>query len=97
MARRLLLCGTSLAVGSVSAPGSAANNFENFELAMGFFIALCLFLCGLFYIIPGVIAAHRGHQNQRAIWLLTIFLGWTGIAWIVALVWALNPPGKVSP
>lgn len=50
-------------------------------------IALLAFLVAL-YFVPGLVANHRGHHNQGAIWILNLFLGWTFIGWVVALVWA---------
>ncbi len=50
---------------------------------------LLLFLLGL-YFLPGIIAGVRKHPNAVGIWLLTLFLGWTFIGWVVALVWAFS-------
>ena len=38
--------------------------------------------------LPWAIAATRGRSNQAAIGLINVFLGWTFIGWIVALVMA---------
>jgi hypothetical protein len=40
------------------------------------------------YFLPAIVAHRRGHHNASAITVLTLFLGWTAIGWIVALVWA---------
>lgn len=45
--------------------------------------------CTLFYILPGAIATTRKHPNSMAIWLVNIFLGWSIIGWVVALVWSV--------
>lgn len=51
--------------------------------------ALLLFgLMFFVYFFPGFIATGRGHQNQLAIWVLTLLLGWTLLGWVWALVWA---------
>ena len=42
------------------------------------------------YFLPSIIAFLRKHHNSAAILLLNIFLGWTIIAWIACLVWALT-------
>lgn len=47
--------------------------------------------------LPSIIAFARGHHNRFAILALNVFLGWTLIGWVLALVWALtavrrNPP-----
>ncbi len=43
---------------------------------------------GLIYFIPSFIANSNKKQNLSAILVLNIFLGWTVIGWIIALVWA---------
>ena len=40
------------------------------------------------YFLPSIIALMRGKRNTLAIFLLNLFLGWSVIGWIVALVWA---------
>jgi uncharacterized protein YecT (DUF1311 family) len=44
----------------------------------------------LIYFLPAIIAMSRGHKNALAIVLLNILVGWTGIGWIVILVWSLS-------
>lgn len=41
-----------------------------------------------FYFMPGLIAYFRDHNNAVAIMLLNLFLGWTLIGWVAALVWS---------
>ena len=38
------------------------------------------------YFIPAYVG--RKNRNANAIFLLNLFLGWTLIGWVVALVWA---------
>ncbi len=46
-----------------------------------------------FYFLPAIIALVRGVQNATAIVLVNLFLGWTVIGWIAALIWAIaNKP-----
>ena len=45
---------------------------------------------GLLHFIPTVIAFMRGHQSKWAILVLNVLLGWSGIGWIIALVWSLT-------
>ena len=89
--------GAGLAV-SLAAAGPAQAAGENYDVALGFFLALCFFLAFLIYIIPALVAWHRRHPRSREIWALTLLLGWTGIAWLAALVWALRtePPDKTA-
>lgn len=44
------------------------------------------------YFLPYLIARKKEHRQTRAIYILTIFTGWTIIAWIIALVWAHTIP-----
>jgi hypothetical protein len=81
----------SLVAGAAPVPVLAAG--ENYDTALGFALALGFFLSFLFYIIPGLVAWDRRHPDGRSIWALTLLLGWTGIAWLVALIWALRTTG----
>jgi hypothetical protein len=40
--------------------------------------------------MPEIIAAARGHQSWPAIAVLNFLLGWTGVCWIVAVIWSLT-------
>jgi T4 superinfection immunity protein len=40
------------------------------------------------YFLPSIIALLRNKRDTLAIFLLNLFLGWSVIGWIVALVWA---------
>lgn len=52
-------------------------------------IIILLLLISLFiYFSPTIVAASRQKQNVMAIGILNLFLGWTFIGWVVALVWA---------
>ena len=42
----------------------------------------------LMYFVPAVVASSRKHKNATAITVLNLFLGWTLLVWIIALVWA---------
>jgi len=42
----------------------------------------------LMYFLPSIIALARNKRDIGGILLLNLFLGWTMIGWIVALVWA---------
>jgi len=43
---------------------------------------------GAIYFFPWIVAGIRHHRNEGAIAVLNIFLGWTGVGWVAALVWA---------
>ena len=55
---------------------------------------VALFLFGGFgfllalYFLPSIIAMARSKRDALAIFLLNLFLGFTGVGWIVALIWA---------
>jgi len=40
------------------------------------------------YFLPATIASSRKHRQVAAIFILNLFLGWTVLGWIVALVWS---------
>jgi hypothetical protein len=53
------------------------------------------------YFIPAIVAGIRHHRNEMAIFMLNLFLGWTLVGWVAALVWActadtLQPPPSSS-
>lgn len=47
-----------------------------------------VFAIGL-YFLPAIVAAVRHTHNSTAILLLNIFLGWTGIGWLIVFIMAL--------
>jgi hypothetical protein len=50
------------------------------------------------YFIPAIVALERLHHNRGAIFVLNLFLGWTLLGWVVALVWAcMNPATAAAP
>ena len=42
------------------------------------------------FFLPALIALLRGHDNTFAIFLTNLLLGWTGIGWVVALIWSFT-------
>lgn len=50
---------------------------------------LFILLIGL-YFVPWLISLSRKHNNSGAIAILNIFLGWTVIGWLVALIWSMT-------
>lgn len=47
------------------------------------------------YFLPAIVAAAGGHRQQTAITVLNLFLGWTLLGWVIALVWAcMKPPAS---
>jgi hypothetical protein len=50
-------------------------------------LALMIFVV-LLYFLPAIIAYRQKKLNKEAILALNVFLGWTVLGWVVALVWA---------
>lgn len=49
------------------------------------------------YFVPATTAMARSHHNTAAIVMLNLFLGWTFIGWVVALVWACTATQGTQP
>jgi Na+/H+-dicarboxylate symporter len=50
------------------------------------------------YFIPYGLAKSRKHSSTTGIGLLNLFLGWSVIGWLVALIWAASgQPGETGP
>ena len=79
LAGAVVVCGVGLAL----ALGFAAALAPLGVVVTGLALALALF------VLPTVVAFSRRAENTLAIFLLNVFLGWTVVAWIVLLVWAL--------
>lgn len=42
------------------------------------------------YFLPGLVAYFRDHHNTASIMLLNLFLGWTLLGWVGALIWSAS-------
>ena len=49
----------------------------------------------LLYFLPALLARHK--SDFTSIFLLNLFLGWTFIGWVIALVWALSAEPQPRP
>lgn len=47
------------------------------------------------YFLPSIIALARSKRDLLAIFLLNLFLGWSIIGWVVALIWAAKHDAPV--
>lgn len=56
-------------------------------------VLIFILLVTVTFFLPVVVAVITKHHNMLAIFLLNLFLGWTVIGWIAALVWAATKPG----
>jgi len=54
----------------------------------GIAVVLVLLIVLLVYFLPTMVAQGRGHRQATPIFLVNIFLGWTFLGWVAALVWA---------
>ncbi|WP_251373165.1 superinfection immunity protein [Polynucleobacter ibericus] len=62
------------------------NTFAHMRLLF----AILITLLSLFYLLPFAIAFNKKRANSGAIFALNLFLGWSLIGWVVALVWAIK-------
>lgn len=42
----------------------------------------------LLYFLPSFVATNKHKKQSLAIFFLNLFAGWTGIGWLIALIWA---------
>lgn len=63
--------------------GKIYLNMEKFSITV-----IIVFL--LIYFFPSIIAFSRSKSNTTAIFMLNLFLGWSFIGWVVALIWAVS-------
>jgi hypothetical protein len=52
-------------------------------------ILIIILAIGL-YFLPGIVAHMRRHHNENSIVLLNLFLGWTVLGWLAALIWSAS-------
>ena len=55
-----------------------------------YFFAIILFIIAVgLYLLPSIIAIRAKRKNAAAIVVLNVFLGWTFLGWVGALIWSL--------
>jgi len=82
-----MLCVLLVAIILVKYPGESAATTIDVIAA----IATVALVFGAFtfgYLFPYFVARVRHHHNAEAIGILNLFLGWTFLGWVLALVWA---------
>jgi len=47
-----------------------------------FLVLVCL------YFVPTLYAWHKDNPDWESILLLNLFLGWTFVGWVIAVIWA---------
>lgn len=65
---------------------------DDIQILIWFVLFLICFL--IIYFVPYMVAKIRKRANTTAILVLNIFLGWTYLGWVLALVWAVSEEGK---
>ena len=73
---------------TVSVAGGATAGIMHIVFGVVIFVATLGYLFG--YFIPTAIAIYRKVKSQNGIFLVNLFLGWTFLGWIVALIWAFT-------
>lgn len=66
---------------------------ENANMALGIWMVICILILIAsipLYFLPSIVAGKKKHKNQTGIFVLNLFLGWTLIGWVGALVWAVT-------
>lgn len=65
---------------------------------MSIIISIIIFiaLIGL-YVLPTVLAFHRGHNNRTSLMIINLLLGWSGLFWVLSLAWVFYNPPAAAP
>ena len=64
------------------------NAFCYLEYIMESIIIFLILFAMVVYFLPIIVAFIRKNNNCLAIFILNLFLGWTFVGWVIALVWA---------
>ena len=62
----------------------------DFSHQMRLLFAVLIAILSLLYFLPFAIAFNKKRANSGAIFAINLFLGWSLIGWVVALVWAMK-------
>jgi hypothetical protein len=66
------------------------SNMDGSVMLLGGFL---LVICVSIYFLPAVIALWRGHRSFGPILFVNLLSGWTGLGWLVCIVWAFRGEG----
>lgn len=78
------------------APSASAQSYSSGDAAAGGIALLIMFfIWTALYFLPTIVALMRKH-NVASILLLNLFLGWTVIGWIIALVMAFGQQAQAT-
>lgn len=56
-----------------------------------------LILAVSLYFVPAMVAIGRRHVNALPVFLTNLYMGWTVLGWIAALIWALSNAVSAAP
>ena len=56
-----------------------------------------LFAFWALYFLPFAVSAGHAHEHAVPILLFNAVAGWTGVGWVLALIWALHPSRHGEP
>lgn len=48
------------------------------------------------YFLPSIIALAKSKRDLLSIFLLNLFLGWSVIGWVIALVWSVKSDAPIT-
>lgn len=86
---RILWCGAGLGAADLPLIALVLGYAREVAMVLSAIFFLPFFGLGtVMYFLPSIIALARSKRDLLAIFLLNLFLGWSVIGWIVALVWA---------
>lgn len=92
MKKLLALAAVALLTATPALAGVITDTLPPSDSPLGALIFLWLLLIPLgFYLLPAIIGFGRQHQHRVPILLVNLFLGWTLIGWVAALVWSAMP------
>ncbi|MDD8053330.1 MAG: superinfection immunity protein [Thermotogota bacterium] len=58
-------------------------------------ILLFIGFIAIIYFLPFIVSLVRGSNRSTQIFLLNLFLGWTFLVWVIALVMAIGKKEKI--
>jgi len=62
------------------------------EISVIFIMLFYAIISLLIYFIPTLVAIGVNHINKLSIFILNLFLGWSLLGWVIALIWAFYKP-----
>jgi ABC-type sugar transport system permease subunit len=85
----------SIAAGAPASPTPDSSAPKGAVTAVVIGIVVIATLLAL-YFIPTLVAMGRRKRNTAAIFALNLFLGWTLLGWVLALVWSLSVDPQIA-